>query len=79
MMTVLSGTIKGAGCAKGAAFTSEFGDFKNSDTAEIISEAAVDLIDELAADGDIDPVSNLVNNAVIIISGANDPVVPAKN
>ena len=45
----------------------------------MISEEAIEIIDALAAAGDIDPVSNLVDNAVIIISGADDPVVPAKN
>lgn len=79
MMTVLSGTIKGAGCAKGAAFTSEFGDFRNGDLPETISARAIDIIDALAATGDIDPLSNLANNAVIIMSGADDPVVPATN
>ena len=37
------------------------------------------MIDALAAAGEIDSVSNLAENAVIIISGADDPVVPAKN
>ena len=37
------------------------------------------MIDALAVAGEIDPVSNLAQNAVIIISGADDPVVPAKN
>ena len=50
-MTVMSGTIKGAGCSKGGPFMSGFGDFKNSDTAEMISTAAITEIDKLAAAG----------------------------
>ena len=56
----------------------KFGDFKKYD-AEYYSKESIKEIDALASAGDIDPLSNLVDNAVMIISGTNDPVVPAEN
>ena len=76
MGIIYSGTIKGSGGAKGGAFMH---DKKNDWTADEIETRAVGFIEDLASNGDIDPTSNLANNAAIIISGANDPVVPKKN
>ena len=76
LMTVMSETIKGAGCSKGGAFTIG----KDTDMSkDQIKNAAIKEINELALADHIDPVVNLEDNAVMIISGSNDPVVPAKN
>jgi hypothetical protein len=80
MMTVLSGTIKGAGCSKSASFMTRPRDWKNAEpTAETMSAISITNIDALNAAGDIDPISNLENRAVIILSGADDPGLPPKN
>jgi hypothetical protein len=75
MSTIFSGTIKGIGSAKGGAFATHI---RNNFTSEEISTAAITAIDQLALDGYIDSTSNLADNFAIIISGANDPTVPAK-
>ena len=68
LLTVLSGTFKGAGSSKGAAFMSKYGQFKSHDTDYHVANAII-AIRELHEAGDIDDISNLVNNAVCIISG----------
>ena len=73
LMIILSGTIKGAGCAKGGAFMH---DWKNDFTADEIKTRATGWIDDLALDGDIDPLENLANNAAFVISGLNDAIMP---
>ena len=81
MMTVYSGTIKGAGCSKVPPFNSVRSQFYNNNRfpAETMRDNAVTEIDELNADRMIDPISNLVDRAVIILSSQNDRHVPPKN
>ena len=74
MAFIFSGTVKGAGCAKGGAFMHRS---KSSITD------AIGFIDDLASgeEPDIDPTENIANNAAYIISGGldpTDPVVPPK-
>jgi predicted alpha/beta hydrolase family esterase len=77
-MIVLSGTIKGVGCSKGGAFMSKFEEFESA-VAETVSSAAIEAIDELDNANEIDPISNLKDRAVIIMSSENDPTVPPEN
>ena len=81
MMTVYSSTIKGAGCSKVGPFNSDRSQYYNQNrfSPEIMKDNAVTLIDELNADGEIDPISNLEQRAVIIQSSPNDGYVPPKN
>ena len=54
-------------------------DKKSGKTSEAIKNDAVAKINELDGENKIDPISNLTDRAAIIISGANDPVVPPNN
>ena len=68
LLTVLSGTFKGAGNLKGAAFLAKSKHYKTKDTDYHV-EKAVRAIRRLHEAGDIDDIGNLANNAVCIISG----------
>ena len=79
MLTVLSGIVKGAGCSKGGAFNTSWRDFKSSSTSTDLSDRAIGEINALNASGTIDPIENLTERAVYIISSDDDPTVPYKN
>ena len=77
---ILSDTIKGAGCSKGGAFGSSYGDFRTPTIeAQHFVDAAIADITALEAAGQIDPTSNLANRAVYILSGDDDASVPPHN
>ena len=61
MMIVMSGTIKGAGCSHGGAFMVGYGDFRNESalSGDQMAANAISEINELEADGLIDPTCNL--------------------
>ena len=78
---LISNTIKGAGCSKGGPFMASFNDFRDPARmpAKYFSDIAIENIEELAAANEIDPISNLPDRAVYIISGSKDPTVPPHN
>ena len=71
LQVILSDTIKGASCMKGAAFGTSNGQvrFVTEDDIEDIVEEATGRIDELELEGLVDPTQNLRDRAVIIYSG----------
>ena len=79
MMIVMSDTLKGVACSKGGSFMSNYANFRNGDTAEEVSEIAINNINDLNSKGQIDPITNLKDRAVYLISGEDDKSVPAKN
>jgi hypothetical protein len=86
LLLTLSDTFKGAGCAKGSAFGQWFGTVLEDLTPDEISERAIAELNGLNSQQLIDPLDNLsseasetIDRAVIIISGQNDPTIPARN
>ena len=77
---ILSDTIKGAGCSKGGAFGSSYGDFRTAAyDAQHFVDAAIADIEALDEAGQIDPIENLADRAVYILSGDDDASVPPHN
>ena len=70
LQIILSDTIKGAGCIKGAAFAFDPDNLADGETADDIADEALDLIDTIEAD--IDPLENLQDRAVFILSADDD-------
>ena len=82
LMTVMSDTIKGAGCTKGGAFMSGYNEFRlPTTTRESLKKEAIETINALNASNEIDPISNFEEGerAVILLSAEDDRSVPDKN
>lgn len=78
----MSDLIKGAVVGKGGAFTSDYGNFRNTSVwpASRFVEEAVAKIDAMQLEGDkIDDINNLKDRAVYIFSGEKDGSVPPHN
>ena len=77
----MSGTIKGAGCSHGGAFMVGYSSFRDESilSRDQMAANAISEINELEADGLIDPTCNYKKRAVYIASGSNDESVPTHN
>lgn len=84
IQVILSDTIQGAYCHKGASFgihNTEVRGLGQDDaiTAESIKDEAISRIDELENENLIDSTSNLANRMVLIQSGEDDAFFYPKN